>query len=103
MLDPPSLSVQIRYDRNYTECIKTTTLTFIPIPLLADKKRLGLSNDCLTSTGSHMCRELNMATSISGGADAVIAIKGTFVNARKPPSVEKDFRNSLPLSEINQE
>ena len=50
-----------------------------------------------------MCRELNMAASISGGTDAVIAIKGTFVNARKPPSVEKDFRNSLPLSEINRE
>ena len=42
-----------------------------------------------------------MAASTSGGAEAVMAIKGTFVSARKPPSEENDLRKSLPLSEIS--
>ena len=104
VLDPPSLSVRtgetstlyILYDQNVHH-----SLTFIPTALLADKKMFGLSSGLLTNTGSHMCKELNMVASTSAGAVAVSAINGTFVNARKPPSLEKDSRKSLPLREIS--
>ena len=77
-------------------CIRPT-LTFNPTLLLADRYMLALSSGWLTNTGSCKCRELSITASTSGGADAVSAIKGAFVNARNLLSLEKDSRKSLPL------
>lgn len=73
------------------------TLTFTPLLILADMYMFALSSDWLTTTGSYICRELSITASTSGGADAVRAIKGALVKARKPPSLEKHFRKSHPL------
>ena len=44
---------------------------------------LGLSSCHVTATGSLRCSELIIVTSISGGADAVKAIKGAVVTLQK--------------------
>ena len=72
------------------------TLTFTPLLILADMYMFALSSDWLTTTGSYICRELSITASTSGGADAVRAIKGALVKARKPPSLEKTFSEVTP-------
>lgn len=62
---------------------------------------LGLSSGWLTNTGSCICKEVSISAWTCGGADAVRAIKGAFDKARNPPSLEKDFRNPLPLRQIS--
>ena len=81
-----------------SDTLNNHTLTCIPILLLDEKYMFLLLSGWLTTTGSLKWRELHIAASISGGAEAVNAMKGALVNALSPPSLENDTRKSLPLT-----
>ena len=63
-----------------------------------------VSSNCDAATIKLPCQkdwflELIIVASISGGANAVKAIKGAVVKACSPPRFENDFLKSLPLEE----
>ena len=99
MLKHQNPSVRKRYLTWYSFKKEEAILTFSPLLLLDDKYILGLSNSCVTTRGVFRCRELEMCASICGGADAVRAMNGALVKARKPPSFENAVRKSFPLQQ----
>ena len=74
--------------------------TLSAVPLIVEIKILGRFKCSFTFTGSHRHNELTILSSTVGGAEAVRAIKGTFVRARKPPILSNALRNWAPLRTI---
>ena len=64
-----------------------------PVPWTVLMNMLGRFKSSFTFTGSHRHNELTIFSSTGGGAEAVRAIKGTFVRARRPPILSKAVRN----------
>lgn len=77
------------------------TLTFKPLLLVQDKKILGLSKDCETTTGVCRLRLSHIMLSTAFGAVAVTAMIGTSVRALSPPILSKLFLKSEPLEKEN--
>ena len=74
-------------------------LTFKPTLLHDDMYMFGLSSACWITVGSLKHKELSIVSLMLGGAEAVKAITGALVRARKPPSLENNLRKSLPLEQ----
>ena len=74
-----------------------TQLTISAVPLIVEIYMLGRFKSSFTFTGSHRHNEFMILSSTVGGAEAVRAMKGTFVRARKPPILSNALRNWGPL------